>query len=290
MNLKPENAKADLCVFLKNEKLDIANRWILSRFYSTLKKTDEDLAAYRFNEAANNLYTFFWHEFCDWYLELIKPQINQKQTQLIMYKVLEKTLRLIHPFMPFISEEIWQRLPGAEDSIMQQKWPHMQPDLINNDDEKQMQAAFDIINTIRNMRSEMEVGLNSRIEIKLTLSDKRTEKTIAPLTDYIKNLAKLDVLSITERYQPQDNEFACVLKDMHIVMPLKGIVNVEEQIKKNQLKIDKIKSEIKNKEAMLNNNGFISRAPKDIIETEKAKLKDMHEQVIKLEVIKNGLR
>jgi valyl-tRNA synthetase len=207
-----------------------------------------------------------------------------------MYKVLEKTLRLIHPFMPFISEEIWQRLPGAEDSIMQQKWPHMQPDLINSDDEKQMQAAFDIINTIRNMRSEMEVGLNSRIEIKLTLSDKGAEETMAPLTDYIKNLAKLDVLSITERYQPQDNEFACVLKDMHIVMPLKGIVNVEEQIKKNQSKIDKIKFEIKNKEAMLNNNNFISRAPKDIIETEKTKLKDMHEQVIKLEVIKNGLR
>jgi len=290
MNLKPENANADLCVFFKNEKLDIANRWIISRFYSTLKKTDEDLAAYRFNEAANGLYSFFWHEFCDWYLELIKPQIGEKQTQLIMYKILEKYLRLIHPFMPFISEEIWQRLPGAKDSIMQQKCPHLQQDLISNDDEKQMQLAFDIINTIRNMRAEMEVGLNSRIEIKLSFSDKSMEKTTAPLIIYIQNLAKVETLKITETYLPQENEFACVLKDINIVMPLKGIVNVAEQIKKNQLKIDKLRSEIKNKEAMLANKNFLGRAPKEIIDTEKTKLKDMHEQVIKLEVIKNGLR
>ena len=290
MNLNSDNPNTDLCVFFKKEKLDIVNRWILSRFYSTLKKTEEELAAYRFNEAANALYSFFWHEFCDWYLELIKPQISQKDTQVVMYKVLEKTLRLIHPFMPFISEEIWQRLPGVKGSIMQQSWPHLQADLINADDEKQMQLAFDIINTIRNMRAEMEVGLSSRIEIKLTLSDKNMEKTITPLIDYIKNLSKVDNLSMDKKYQPQDNEFACVLKDMHIVMPLRGIVNVEEQIKKSQSKIDKIKSEIINKEAMLANKNFICRAPKEIIETEKIKLKDMHEQITKLEVIKNGLR
>jgi len=207
-----------------------------------------------------------------------------------MYKILEKYLRLIHPFMPFISEEIWQRLPGAKDSIMQQKWPHLQPDLISDDDEKQMQVAFDIINTVRNMRAEMEVGLNNRIEIKLTFSDRSREKIIAPLINYIKNLAKVETLKITEKYLPQENEFACVLKDMHIVMPLKGIVNVAEQIKKNQLKIDRLESEIKNKETMLANKNFLGRAPKEIIDTEKAKLKDMREQVTKLEVIKNGLR
>ena len=290
MNLKPENSNADLCVFFRKERLDILNRWILSRFYSTLKKTDEDLAAYRFNEAANNLYSFFWHEFCDWYLELIKPQIGERQTQLVMYKVLEKTLRIIHPFMPFISEEIWQRLPGAKDSIMQQKWPHLQADLISDIDEKQMQLCFDIINTIRNMRAEMDINLNSRIEIRLAFSDKLLEEAIPPLISYIKNLAKVDTLSIIKRYQPQENEFACIIKNMHIVMPLAGIVNVAEQIKKNQAKIDKIKFEIKNKEAMLANESFLSRAPKEIVDTEKTKLKDMYDQVVKLEVIKNGLR
>ena len=290
MNLKKDEINVDLCIFSKNENLDIVNRWILSRFYSTLKKTEEDLGAYRFNEAANNLYSFFWHEFCDWYLELIKTQIDQKQTQVVMYKILEKYLRLIHPFMPFISEEIWQRLPGAKDSIMQQSWPHLQAGLINDEDEKQMQLAFDIINAIRNMRAEMEVSLNSRIQIKLTLNDKHLEEVVQPLFSYIKNMAKIEQLTLTQNYTPEANEFACILKNMHIVMPLQGIVNVAEQIKKNQTKIDKLKSDIKNKEAVLANKDFLGRAPKEVIDTEKGKLKDMHEQIIKLEVIKNGLR
>ena len=290
MNLRPEDTNADLCVFFKNEKLDIAHRWILSRFYTTLKKTEADLAVYRFNEAANNLYSFFWHEFCDWYLELIKPQIGQRQTQLVMFKVLEKFLRVIHPFMPFISEEIWQRLPGAQGSIMQQSWPHLQEGLISKSDEQHMQLAFDIINTIRNMRAQMDIGLGIQIEIRLAFYGKSMERGLLPLIDYIKSLAKVGSLTLADAYQPQENEFACVLKDMHIVMPLKGMVNVGEQIQKNQAKIDKIKSEIKNKEAMLANKNFLSRAPKEIVDAEKDKLKSMFDEVVKLEEIKNGLR
>ncbi|MDP2830631.1 MAG: valine--tRNA ligase, partial [Candidatus Omnitrophota bacterium] len=164
-NLRPEDVNVDLCVFFKHEQLDIVNRWILSRFYTTLEKVGKELDNFKFNEAVSSLYAFFWHEFCDWYLELIKPQIGEKQTQIVMYKVLEKYLRLIHPFMPFISEEIWQRLPGAKGSIMQQNWPHLQSELINKKDESQMELAFEVINVIRNMRAELEVNPASRIDI-----------------------------------------------------------------------------------------------------------------------------
>ncbi|MDD5246998.1 MAG: valine--tRNA ligase, partial [Candidatus Omnitrophica bacterium] len=116
MNLDPGAIKVDLCVFFKKEELDPVNRWILSRFYSVLKETDACLEKYKFNEAANLLYKFFWHEFCDWYLELIKPRIKEKNNQVVMYKVLEKSLRLLHPFMPFITEEIWQKLSEATKS------------------------------------------------------------------------------------------------------------------------------------------------------------------------------
>ncbi len=310
LNLKSENINVDLCEFFsrthsqsqagsrpildslaeKNEKLDIANRWILSRFYTTLKKTEKELEGFKFNEAANSLYSFFWHEFCDWYLELIKPQINQKQTQVVMFKVLEKYLRLIHPFMPFISEELWQKLPGTKNPIIEQSWPHLQNALISSKDEKHMQLAFEIINSIRNIRAELEVGLNSRIEIKLTLESKFTENALEPLIPYIKNLAKIDSLIITKRYLPQKNEFVCLVKDIHIAMPLVGIVDLHEQLKKNQGRIDKLKSEIKTKEGMLTDKNFIARAPKKIVDNEKSKLADMHEQIIKLEAIKNGLR
>jgi valyl-tRNA synthetase len=289
INLKPEDINVDLCVFFKGEQLDIVNRWILSRFYTTLDKVDKELDSFRFNEAAHSLYSFFWHEFCDWYLELIKPQIAQKQTQVVMYKVLEKTLRLIHPFMPFISEEIWQFLPGAKDSIMQQSWPHLQSDLINKQDELQMGLAFDLINTIRNMRAELEINPASQINIQLTVTAKLTQKSLELLSGYIKNLAKIDNLTLTEKYVAQNNQYAVVFKDLHIVMPLSGIVDVAQQLKKTSLKIDKLKSEIKNKEAMLANKNFTTSAPKEIVETEENKLIAMHEQINKLEVIRNGL-
>ncbi len=290
MNLKPEDVSVDLCVFFKNEKLGIVNRWILSRFYATLQKAEKELDSFKFNEAANSLYSFFWHEFCDWYLELVKPQISQRQTQVVMFKIMEKYLRLIAPFMPFIAEEIWQKLTQSKDSIMLQSWPHLQNELINSPDEEQMQMAFDIINTVRNMRAELGVGLASRIEIKLTLTDKLDEEKLGPLAPYIKNLAKIDNLVVTGEYLPQKNEYAVVLKNMHIVMPLAGIVDVAGQLKKNLAKIDKLRFEIRTKEGMLANENFARRAPKEIVQEEKTKLNDMRTQLVKLEVIKNGLR
>jgi len=291
MNLKPEDVGVDLCVFFKKEKLDIVNRWILSRFYSTLASVENDLDNFKFNEAANSLYSFFWHEFCDWYLELIKPQINQKATQVVMFKILEKYLRLISPFMPFISSEIWQKLHrSSKGPIMLQAWPHLQKELIDSACERQMQTAFDIINAVRNMRTELEVGLTNRIVIKLVLQDKSDEKMLRDLAPYIKNLAKIDNLIVTFEYLPQKNEYARVLKNMDIVMPLAGIVDVAGQLEKNQAKIDKLQTEIKTKEGMLANENFTRRAPKEIVEGEKIKLNEMRGQLIKLEEIKNGLR
>ena len=290
MNLKPQEVGVDLCVFFKREQLDIVNRWILSRFYTTLDKVTKELDSFKFNEAANSLYSFFWHEFCDWYLELIKPQIGQKQTQIVMYKVLEKTLRLLHPFMPFITEEIWQRLPGAKNFIMQQSIPHLQKELINRQDELQMELAFDVINTIRNMRAELEINPASQIKIQLAVTHKLTQKSLQLLSGYIKNLTKVNNLTITDKYIAQSNQYAVVFKDLHIVMPLEGVVDVSQQLKKTSLKIDKLKFEIKNKETMLANKNFTARAPGEIVEAEKNKLIDMHEQVKKLKEIKNGLR
>ncbi len=290
INLKPEEIRVDLCVYFKAEKLDTVNRWILSRFYATLDKVGRELDNFKFNEAANSLYSFFWHEFCDWYLELIKPQINQKQTQVVMYKVLEKYLRILHPFMPFISEEIWQRLPGAENSIMQQSWPHLQSELINRGDDLLMELSFEIINTIRNMRTELDVNPASRIDIQLAVTDKNTRKSLEILEPYIKNLAKVDNLTLTDKYSPQKNQYAVVFKNLHVVMPLEGVVDVGQQIKKIDLKVEKLKLEVKNKEAMLENKNFTARAPVEIVEGEREKLSQIREQIKKLEVIRNGLR
>ncbi|MDD5120325.1 MAG: valine--tRNA ligase [Candidatus Omnitrophica bacterium] len=290
MNLKPEAANADLRVLLNAGKLDILNRWILSRFYSTLEEVEKNLNCYKFNETANSLYSFFWHEFCDWYLELIKPQINREETQIVMYKVLEETLRLLHPFMPFITEEIRQRLPGAKVSIIQQGWPHLQAQMIDLKVENQIQSVFDIINMVRNMRAELELNPSSFIDIELALPDKQAHNIIKPLLDYIKNLAKVKNLSLSEKYIPQANQYAAVFKDMHIIMPLSGLVDTETQLKKTEGKIGKLQADIRSKETMLGNKNFTARAPAEIVEAERVKLKEMQMQIVKLEAVRNGLR
>ncbi len=146
-----------------------------------------------------------------------------------------------------------------------------------------------MINAVRNMRAELEVNPASRIDIQISASGP-ARKTLELCTGYIKNLAKIENLTLVEKYAPEKNRYAVVLKDMHIVMPLEGLVDVAQQIRKNSLKIEKLKTEIKNKEGMLANKNFTARAPKEIVDEERVKLVDMAEQVKKLEAIINGLR
>ena len=140
------------------------------------------------------------------------------------------------------------------------------------------------------MRTELEINPASRVDIRLTVQNQSTQKTLEMVSGYIKSLARVNNLTLTNKYMPQSNQYTVVFKDLHIVMPLAGITDVTQQLKKTELKIEKLKSEIKNKETMVANKDFTVRAPEEIVEAEKNKLTDMHEQVKKLEAVKNGLR
>jgi len=289
MNLDQSQVKVDLCEYAKKEELSLANRWILSRYYSTLKEVNKNLDNFKFNEAANLLYAFFWHEFCDWYLELIKPEIKLHQNQVVMYKILEKFLRTIHPFMPFITEEIWQQLPHQGDSIMEQPWPHIQEQMLDKKIDHSMAALFDAINTIRNMRIELEVGLTEPVDIKIASASKDTLKLFDSAKEYIKTLAKVNELTLAGHYTQCKSEFATVVNDIHISIPL-AASDIEKQKTKISLKIEKTKNDIITKEKMLANENFVKRAPKEIVEEEREKLKGLGETLKKLEAVKNGLR
>ena len=294
MNLEPVNINFDLCAFFKKEDLSIVNRWILSRFYSVLKEVNKDLDNYKFNEAANLLYAFFWHGFCDWYLEMIKSDIKHQHNQLVMYKILEKTLRLMHPFMPFVTEEIWQRLhlaksPGHQvTSIMVESWPHMQEQLVDRKIENLMSAVFGVITTIRNMRSELEIPLQDTIEAKICISNKVKRSFLESAAPYLQNLAKLSKLIIEGEYRRASREFVNVEGGAHIIIPLTGTVDAEKYKRKIEQKIQKAESEIKSKKQMLSNDNFLKRAPAEIIETEKSKLAELKDILKKLKAIRDG--
>jgi valyl-tRNA synthetase len=290
MNLELENKKLDLCEFFKKEDLDIVNRWILSRFYSVLKEVDRILTVYKFNEAANALYGFFWHEFCDWYLEMIKSDIKSRNNQVVMYKVLEKFLRVMHPFMPFITEEIWHRLQPEQDSIMIQPWPHIQEQVIDRRIETKMNMLFELITEIRKMRQELDIPLQKEVALVISADDRRARELIEGLSVQLKSLAKLSSLEVKAKYTHIKSSLTVVVGDMHLSIPLSGILDLEKEKLKVDVKIRQAEAEIKTKERTLDNKEFVKKAPLEVVEKEKARLKELGDILKRLKAIKDELR
>ncbi|MFA5356043.1 MAG: valine--tRNA ligase [Candidatus Omnitrophota bacterium] len=290
INLDHSKVNTDLCVFFKKEDLDIVNRWILSRFYSTLKEAGKKLDLYKFNEAANLLYGFFWHEFCDWYLEIIKPDINKTHNQVVMYKVLEKFLRILHPFMPFISEELWHKLDENKGSIMLEPWPHLQEPLIDKKTELKMDSVFEAITAIRMMRSELKIQPQNKINAEIFVKSKSRKELISSMLPLITGMSKLQGLSLKEDYAPLKTQYVKILRDMTIVIPLSGIVDVDKLKKDKEEEIKKVESDIKAKKNILSNENFVKRAPGEIVEKEELKLEELKKTLTELKGIRDGLK
>jgi len=292
MNLDPAATIEDLCVFFKKTNLDITNRWILSRFYSVLKATNKALDSFKFNEAANLLYGFFWHEFCDWYLEMIKQDIKNPENQLVMYKVLEKFLRVLHPFMPFITEEIWHLLSSRADteSIMIQSWPHLQEQIIDKKIERKMELLFEIIAAVRNIRAELEIPPEKNINAVISCAQKENKHFVDEVAVHIRRLSRIDDLKITDKFEHLKSSINSVIKDIHITVPLTGIVDLEKEKIKLDERIKKAESEIKGKEKTLSNKEFLKKAPGEVVEKEKNRLNELGGILSRLKVIKDGLQ
>jgi valyl-tRNA synthetase len=222
MNLKHEETGGDLCVFFKGSKLSLPERWILSQFYSTLETVGKCLDGYKFNEAANAIYEFLWHEFCDWYIEIAKISLNEKTTQVILYKVLEKSLRMLHPFMPFVTEEIWQKLPREKEaapSIMISAWPHLQKDLISREAQNAMAGMIELVTSIRNMRAVWNIEPRKEIEVMINVHDAKYEKVILQNSGFIKRLARISDLKIGIMAKPKSSAVSVVGR-LEVYLPL----------------------------------------------------------------------
>ena len=292
MNLDLSLVNIDLCVFFEKEKLELPERWILSKFYSILGRLNKALDNFRFNQAANILYEFIWHEFCDWYLELAKPILvtrspgyqvtsQSKNTQIVLYKVLEKTLRCLHPFMPFITEEIWQKLRATSylpagrqasagvTSIMTQPWPHIQKQMVDKDVESRMQLAIDLITAIRNLKSQVKLPQSQNVKVTIVVKDKKTVRILDETSKYISYLAKLDNLDIRSERPAGIKSISSIFKKTQVLLELEGVIDIEKEIEKLAREIGAITADLKSKESRLKNKEFLQKAPQEVIEREK---------------------
>jgi len=267
----------------------LVDRWILSRLHRLIKEAEEAYREYKFNELANLIYRFTWHEFCDWYLELIKPVLYQKndiksrlKTQHTMAEVLTTTLQLLHPIMPFITEEIWQKLPSTEKSIMVSPYPEWSPEKTDENAEKEMALVIDVVNSIRNVRWEMNIPPSQMVEVILFAKNPQSLEILNRCKMYVENLGKVDNITISDSVKKPRSAATAVAQDVEIFLPLEGIIDFAEEERRLNKEIEKISKDLSKVAKKLSNEDFLAKAPDDIIEAEKVKAKDLQEKQEKL--------
>ncbi len=267
---------------INKKKLPLECQWILSKLQTTLLNIEEAIEKYRFSEAENLIYDFIWKNYCDWYLEIVKNSFDKKEVQIVTLFVLEQSLRMIHPFMPFISEEIWQKISISKGSLAHQNWPTSEKKLIKKNIETHMERIFEIITSIRNVRAQWNIQNSVKVDCIIQTADKEVSKVLKKNLPIIESLAKVNrVLFETKSLRLKDAATGIANK-IKFYIPLKGIIDIHtekqriaEQLKQNQIVLENLSGRLKNK-------SFLNKAPKNVVEKEKNRLSEIKNKVNEL--------
>jgi len=262
---------------LAPETLDLSHQWILSRTNTTILSVISALEEYRFNDAASYIYQFVWHEFCDWYLEWIKPHLygdDDKEKNIsrrVLLRILEVILKLLHPFIPFVTEEIWHALPGERGTIMHATFPVTNEEWKNEEAEHAAAVIMGIITGIRNIRSEMQIHPSAEIEATIICPDETRGSLIAALGDTILNLTRSSGLNIVQEGRCPKGAASYLFNDIEIYVPLAGLVDVEKELAKLLAQRQKLLAQQQKTITKLTNTNFLSNAPAEVVAKEREK-------------------
>ncbi|MBU4318021.1 MAG: valine--tRNA ligase [Proteobacteria bacterium] len=273
----------------------LPDQWILSRLHTTVESVSRALDLYRFNEAAGALYQFVWHEFCDWYLEAIKPSLyghlgeeHKESTLKTLWHALRETLILLHPFIPFVTEEIWQKLPGTKGSVSQMSFLLDRPETFtgmkNGKAEAEMTLLVQAITGIRNIRGEMNVSPSMGLRVVIQSSEENLREVLEKEKDMITHLARLDAISITVPGEKPKSSALAVIDGATVFASLEGIIDVEKEISRLEKELDKISKEMIQFSKKLSNDDFLKKAPLDVVEKVKEKQALLLEKQEKVQV------
>jgi valyl-tRNA synthetase len=296
MHITPQ----DTCI--DDKKLTLTEKWILSRSAHTALAVKEGIETYRFNEAASAVYQFVWHEFCDWFLETEKPALYEKEgvarrdnARSVLASVLEDILIMMHPFMPFVTEEIYSILPGVEGSIMQASFPYteqMYAKRKNDIAEKDMEFVFGMISGIRNIRSEMNVQPSMKVKVLAHTADEREKILIAENKSVMMNLASLESFSFCDADKVPSASAAAVIGSTTCYVSLEGVIDFDKEIERLEKELEKNTKELLAVQKRLHNDSFLQKAPEEVIlkvkdqnvelEEKNTKLKENLDRILKM--------
>ena len=274
MNIDEENIQQSEV----KDNLTVADYWIMSRLNSVTKEITDNLDKFELGLAAQKVYDFIWSEYCDWYIELVKSRLygenieEKRAAQYTLIHVLENILKLLHPFMPFITEEIWQSIPNFEDSVIVAPWPTFKAEKTNRDAEQKMELIMQAIRNIRNLRAEMNVVPSKKAKLIVLSNNEDIKEIILTGKKYFMALASVSDIEMAENKDsiPAD-AVSTVVEGAELFLPLDELIDFEKEIERLEKEKAKLEGEIKRVVGKLSNEGFVKKAPDHLIEEEKAK-------------------
>lgn len=273
-------------------ELSLADRWILAEFNNTVQNFRQSLAQFRFDLVANAIYEFTWNQFCDWYLELTKPvfahgtEAQKRGTAQTLIKVLEQLLRLAHPVIPFITEEIWQKVKGFAgvegDTIMLQPFPTFDATLVNEQALREINWLKEVIVAVRNIRAENNIAPSKNLTLLLRNLSSEEQKILEKQTALLCAMAKLDSVQTLTAGETAPLAVTKLVGNAELLVPMAGFINKDAELARLQKEIDKLKAEVSRIEAKLGNEAFVAKAPEAVIAKEREKMQDYQTGLEKL--------
>ncbi len=270
----------------------LSERWILTRLGQVSREMAKALDEYRFNDAAGLCYQFVWHEFCDWYVEMAKPGLSEedqtlrRSTQSTLLNVLMAVLKLTHPFMPFVTEEIWQRLPGSQRSIMKAKFPEASDFASDPKAVKEMNLLMGVVSGVRNIRGEMNIGPSKKISILIEMPDEEDANVIRQNIVHVQNMARVDSVEIGSGIPKPDASATAVFGKNQVHVLLKGLLDYDEERKRLKKEISRVEKDMGVLDKKLSNQGFLKNAPPEIVDEVRKKVESLG---LKLEKLNQNL-
>lgn len=281
-----------------SKNLTDADRWILHRYNETARQVGRLMDAYELGEAARTIYEFLWSDYCDWYIEMAKIPLYTAKTEAekntvrsVLTYVLDNTLKMLHPFMPFITEEIWQKLPHQGESIMVAPWPEYNSNLEFAAAHNRMNTVMEVTRTIRYLRSEVQLSPGKKIEVILHAGSDESAAALKEGTMTLKKLAGLEDADITRSLPEKPRQaLSAVVGDIEIYLPLSGLVDLTQEVLRLEKELKKLEGELARAQSKLNNPGFLAKAPQEVVAEEKAKEDDYRQKYDKVRARIESLR
>nr|WP_293442478.1 valine--tRNA ligase [Persephonella sp.] len=292
-----ENNRGKVFKDISALKLSYDDKWILTRLQEVIKSSVKAVEEYRYNDYANGLYDFFWHEYCDWYLEFSKERIykgtdEEKAAALsTLIYVLDRSMKMLHPVMPFITEEIWQRLPFKDaDYLPVAPYPEIDDNLIFEEEKQLIEDLKEMIVSIRNVRADFGIEPSRRLNVYIKPSDHRFMSVIQAMEPSIKLLAKIENLEVSEDIERPPNTVVAVSRKAESYIDIAGTIDIEKELKRQEKILEDIQKSISISEKKLSNENFIKKAPAHVVEKEKRFYEELKQKEEKVKRIIESLK